>query len=86
MRIDFHSAKDAINQHRHGVSLALAKRFDWISGQPTPARTIAGELRWKQLERLDGIVYAAVFTRRGDVLWIISVRRASRKERRRYEG
>jgi uncharacterized DUF497 family protein len=33
---------------------------------------------------LKGTVYAVIFTRRADLLWIISVQRASRKERREY--
>lgn len=84
MYIAFDSKKDAINQRKHGLSLALAHRFDWLAGQVTPAETVAGELRWKMVIDLEDIVYAVIFTRRADVLWIISVRRASRKERRNY--
>ena len=84
MHIAFDPAKDAINRTKHGVSLGLAERFDWLAGQPAPARTVRGERRWKMVTNLEGIVYAVIFTRRADVLWIISVRRASRKERREY--
>jgi uncharacterized DUF497 family protein len=66
------------------VSLALAERFDWLTGQVASARTVDGELRWKMVTDLKGTVYAVIFTRRADLLWIISVRRASRKERREY--
>jgi uncharacterized DUF497 family protein len=58
VQIAFNPAKDAINLAKHGVSLALAKQFDW------------------------GVVYAVIFSRRDDVYWIISLRHASRNERR----
>jgi uncharacterized DUF497 family protein len=82
--IDFNPAKEIANVRKHGVSLSLANRFDWLTGHVQPARTVDGEARWKLIVRHEGIVYAAIFTRRADVLWIISVRRASRKERREY--
>ena len=84
MRIAFNPAKDAINLAKHGVSLALATQFDWLTGRAQPARTVAGESRWKMLVAHAGTVYAVIFTRRGDLFWIISLRRASRKERREY--
>jgi uncharacterized protein len=84
VHIAFDPAKDASNRIKHGVSLALAEQFDWLTTQPAPARTVGTELRWKMIAPLDGVVYAVIFTRRADVLWIISLRRASRKERREY--
>jgi uncharacterized protein len=84
LRIEFNPAKDVINQRKHGVSLALAERFDWNAAGFQPARTVAGEHREKALSYVDGKLYAAIYTRRGRVFWIISVRRASRKERREY--
>jgi uncharacterized DUF497 family protein len=84
VHIAFNPEKDAMNRAKHGVSLALAERVDWLAAQPAPARTVGTERRWKILAAFDGIVYAVIFTRRADVLWIISLRRASRKERREY--
>jgi hypothetical protein len=84
VHIAFDPGKDAINRAKHGVSLALAERIDWLTVRPAPARTVGTERRWKIVAALDGIVYAVIFTRRVDVLWIISLRRASRKERREY--
>jgi uncharacterized protein len=80
--IAFDPVKDASNLAKHGVSLALAERFDWLTGRVLPARTVDGELRWKLIVLFEGIVYSAIFTRRADVYWIISLRHASRKERR----
>jgi uncharacterized DUF497 family protein len=85
VRIDFHPAKDAINRDRHQLSLGLARAFDWLTGHVVPARTVEGEARWKMTVMHDGTVYAVVFTLRGRTFWVISLRPASRKERRIYE-
>lgn len=86
MRIAFDPAKDAINQQRHGVSLGLAARFDWSTAQYQPARTVGGETRWQVFAPVDGTLFAATYTLRGITMRIISLRHASRKERRAYEG
>jgi uncharacterized DUF497 family protein len=39
-------------------------------------------VRWKLIVLFEDIVYSVIFARREDVLWIISLRPASRKERR----
>jgi uncharacterized protein len=82
VQIAFNPAKDAINLAKHGVSLALAEQFDWLTGRVHPARTVGGEQRWKLIVLFEGVVYAVIFSRRDDVYWIISLRRASRNERR----
>lgn len=84
MLIDFGPAEELINQRKHGLSLGLAARFDWLTGHIQPARTVDGETRWKLIVRFEDRVYSVIFTRRGDVAWIISLRLASRKERREY--
>ena len=43
MLIEFDPAKDARNQQKHGVSLALAETFDWATVLTSPARTERGE-------------------------------------------
>jgi uncharacterized protein len=82
VHIAFDPEKDAINTAKHGLSLALAKEFDWLTGRVQPAKTVGGELRWKLIVLFEGVVYAVIFTRRADVYWIISLRYASRRERR----
>ena len=73
-----------MNQARHHLSLGLARRFDWLTGRIVPAKTVDGEVRWQLVVRFEDRVYSTIFTRRADVLWIISLRPASRKERREY--
>ncbi len=41
-------------------------------------------MRWQILAMVDDVLYSGVFTLRGAVAWMISVRHASRKERREY--
>jgi uncharacterized DUF497 family protein len=82
--IDFSLVKDQSNCRKHGVSLDLARQLDWLAGRVQPARTVGGEVRWKMIAALASTVFVVIFTRRGEVFWIISLRRASRKERRDY--
>jgi uncharacterized DUF497 family protein len=86
VHIEFDPAKDAINQRQHGLSLALAERFDWSTARFQPARTVGGETRWQVFAPVDGTLFAAIYTLRGTTVRIISLRHASRKERRRYES
>ncbi|MBA3516178.1 MAG: BrnT family toxin [Rhizobiales bacterium] len=43
-----------------------------------------GETRMRALGEVDGELLHVVYTDRGDIRWIISARRASRKERRSW--
>jgi hypothetical protein len=83
--IVFDPEKDAINRERHeGLSLDLARFFDWQAGVVGPARTVSGEVRWQLLAAYDGVVYSTIFVRRAGTARVISLRRASRKEREQY--
>lgn len=48
------------------------------------ARKDYGEERVKAVGAIDGTVFAVIFTDRGEVRWIISAHRASRRERQVY--
>ena len=85
MFLEFDRAKDAVNQAKHGVSLAVAEHFDWEHEPVQPVKTVGGEARWKILATVDDQLVAAIFTMRGAVARIISVRRASRTERKHYD-
>jgi uncharacterized DUF497 family protein len=84
VQIAFDPAKDAINLAKHGLSLAMAQQIDWLTGRVRPAKTVGGETRSQWIGVVDGVVYSVIFTPRANGLWIISLRRASRKERREY--
>ena len=84
MVLEFDAAKDASNQQKHGVSLAIAADFDWATVLVSPARTDRGEMRRSVIGDVAGEVYVAVATERQGRMRIISLRRANRKERQKY--
>jgi uncharacterized DUF497 family protein len=85
MRIEFDPAKDATNQAKHGVSLALANELDWEAALVwTDDRFEYGELRMIALAPRTGILYYVAYVDRGKVRRIISLRRANRREVRHY--
>jgi uncharacterized DUF497 family protein len=48
------------------------------------ARRDYGEARYNMLARVDGRVFHVTFTERGKITWIISARKANKREQRRY--
>ena len=85
MRIEFDPAKDATNQAKHSVSLALANELDLEAALVwTDDRFEYGELRMIALAPRTGILYYVAYVDRGKVRRIISLRRANRREVRHY--
>ena len=86
MSVDFDPGKDASNQEKHGLSLAEAERGDWTNAFiALDDRRDYGEVRWYAYVPIDGRVHVAVYTERGDVTWMISLRRANPREVRKYD-
>lgn len=86
MRFEFDADKSAANQAKHGIDFEQAQALwddPWLL--EAPART-EDEPRWLAIGRIDGRVWAAVWTPRGDAVRIISVRRARKEEIGYYEG
>ena len=44
-----------------------------------------GEVRYNMLAKVQGRVFHITFTERGEILWIISARKANQREQRRYD-
>jgi len=85
MKIEFDPAKDATNQTKHGVSLALAGELDWEAALVwVDDRFEYGELRMIALAPKTGILYYVAFVERGKTRRIISLRRANRREVTHY--
>ncbi len=85
MRIDFDPTKDAANQARHGVSLALAHELDWDAALVwVDERFDYDELRLIALAPKTNTLYYVAFVERGEIQRIISLRRATRREVRHY--
>lgn len=85
MRIEFDLSKEASNQEKHGVSLALAAELDWDAALVWfDTRFDYNETRMIALAPRTGILYYVAFVDRGAVRRIISLRRANRREVKHY--
>ena len=85
MKIEFDPVKDATNQTKHGVSLALAGELDWEAALVwVDDRFEYGELRMIALAPKTGILYYVAFVERGKMQRIISLRQANRREVTHY--
>ena len=85
MQIEFDPVKDASNQAKHGVSLALAASHSssaalvWVD-----TRYEYDELRMIALGPEFNVLYYVAFVDRGEVRRIISLCRANRHEVKHY--
>ena len=85
MLIEFDPAKDAVNQDKHGLSLAMASELDWDQALVwVDDRYEYGELRMIALAPDTGILYYVAFVDRDDARRIISLRKANRREVKHY--
>lgn len=82
----FDPDKDAINRARHKLPLIFG---DTIMADPDhliipSIRVMDGEERFKAVGMVEGKLYTAVFTWRGEIPRFISVRRSNQGEERAY--
>ncbi|MFA5140899.1 MAG: BrnT family toxin [Elusimicrobiota bacterium] len=84
-RFEFDRRKSQLNSERHGVDLDWAQSLWDESHIIIPAKNVRGENRSLILAKIGGKCYAAVFTRRGEVIRLISCHRADRRLERIYE-
>ena len=81
----FDPAKDAINILKHGISLKCAEDFDFsTSFIRVDDREDYGELRYRAIGWLDASLFVLVFTQSGENFRAISLRSATRQERKQY--
>ena len=86
MAFEFDPEKSAGNEAKHGIGFDDAQALwddPWLL--ETPARTV-GEPRFLAIGRIGERHWSAIFTRRGDRIRLISVRRARKEEVERYEN
>ena len=85
MKIEFDPAKSQLNFERRSLSFDLAEAFDFDTALIVEdSRRDYGEKRFRATGLLNESVAAVVFTLRGDVVRIISLRLANTKERLAY--
>jgi hypothetical protein len=79
-------AKRAANLAVHGVDFTAAYRFDWDTAKVDPdIRRDYGEERFIATGRIGLRIHVLVFTPRGELVRVISLRKANDREMRRYE-
>lgn len=86
MKISYNSAKNAANIELRGLSFELAAELEWQNAIIwEDMRDNYGEKRYCALAPLNGRLHAIVFTMRSKTLRVISLRKANKRERNRYE-
>jgi uncharacterized protein len=86
MKFEFDPVKSASNKDKHGIDFVEAQALwadEGVVDAPIPLR---GEPRFLVIGRVGGKHWTAVCTFRGDVVRIISVRRARKTEVMFYDG
>jgi len=85
MNITFDPAKDAINIEKHGMSLADAAEIEWETlWAYEDDRTSYGEVRMIGFAYIGRRLHCVVYTDRAEFRRIISLRKANKREEKRY--
>ena len=84
MRFEFDPAKNERNIKERGISFALSAEFDWTTALVLRSDR-AGEARYMAVGETAGRLRVLVYTKRGQALRIISLRRANSREVKRYQ-
>jgi hypothetical protein len=87
MEFDWHTVKCARNIAERGIDFAdvLVAFVDPDRRVVEDTRRNYGETRYNMLAKVEGRIFHLTFTERGEVIWIISARKANKREQRRYE-
>jgi uncharacterized protein len=86
MEFGWSEAKRESNLAKHGIDFAdvFAAFFDESKVIVEDLRTDYGEARYNMLAKLNERTCHITFTRRSDVIWLISARKANQREQTRY--
>ena len=83
---EFDPRKSRLNNEHHGVDLEWAEGLWDVTHAIIPAKNVKGESRYLILAKIGTKCYAAIFTRRGDAIRLISCHRADRRLENIYEN
>lgn len=87
MPFEWDSAKDEVNQQKHGIAFEdILPIFDQKLVEMEDNRKDYGEKRIKVYGELHGLILCIVYTWRDNKRRIISARIANERERSRYHG
>lgn len=85
MQIEYDEAKDESNRAKHGLSLGDADDFDFETALIIEdRRKNYGEERYRALGYIGERIHALVFALRGEVIRVISLRKANSREVKYY--
>ncbi len=85
MNYEFDPAKDASNLDKHGLSLAAVDGFEWDTAVVREdAREAYGEQRFEATGYIGERLHVLIYCLRGNVMRVISLRRANKREGNRY--
>jgi len=85
MQIQFDPAKDVINRAKHGIPLGDAALVDWETTAVWPdTRFDYDEARMNALGYIGARLHAITFVDRGSIRRIINLRKANKREEKRY--
>ena len=86
MEFEYDPEKSKINAAKHGIDFSDARRL-WLDGKGlvVSGRSVT-ELREAIIAELDGTLWTAIYTLRGESIRVISVRRSRDEERERYNN
>ena len=88
MEFEWDETKRQTNLHQHRVDFVrvLAAFSDPDRKSAIDDRKDYGEVRFNLLAKVGGRVFHVTYTLRGDVIRIISARKANEREQKRYES
>ena len=81
---EWDEGKRRSNLYKHGVDFAAIEYFEWETALVGRSDR-HGEVRFVAVGYIEDRLHQVVFTERGEVTRMISLRRASLKERRSYD-
>lgn len=86
MEFEYDPEKSKINAAKHGIDFNDARRL-WLDrkGLVVAARSVT-EPREAIIAEIDGTLWTAIYTLRGESVRIISIRRSRNEERERYNN
>ena len=80
---EWDDVKSSSNREKHGIDFTAIERFAWRTAK-TDETYSHGELRYIATGYLGNRLHVVVYTLRGEKTRIISMRKASESEERRY--
>jgi uncharacterized protein len=87
MEFEWDPAKSEATEHQRGINFdRAAEIFTGRMIQWADSRNDYGEQRFRAIGESAGELLHVVYTRRGEVIRLISARRANRKERARWHS